>query len=1065
MAADFTVNAGTTDTTAKTVTGTDTGTVQSGGTLSTAGTAISWTGPSADPGVTINNFGTITSGNRGIDTSGANPPRNLTLNNAAGATFTTTDDTFRLNTPIGTGTVTVNNAGLLVSTGGQVFDFVSNTSATGTVRINNDATGIIRAMGSDAIRPGVGSIIITNSGLIEANNSNHRAITLEAPTTLANVLLFQVFNNAGGTIQSRNDAIRITAPANFLTTTGDFLIDNSGTILSTVSGQAIDFDDIAGAGSIAIINRATGVIQSTAADAVRPGANATVTNYGLIFAGGVVGSGDGSDAVDLQAHSGTVINKAGGTISGFRHGITVGATGTLAVTNEAGGVILGRNGSGVGSDNLGMNAATIVNYGRITGAYAGVGNGDGDGVDIDGSATITNYGIIEGTGAGGFDSRNRSNNSEGLSIGGGTIMNYGTISGATAAIVVNNDSNLDNSRSGVAATSLTNYAGGTITGLNGYAIRFENKTGTAADNDTIVNYGTITGNGSIPDPNAIILLGDGVTPDPGSVGTLNGVTYTGTGSARFIRGDGSAIQTGEGNDSLTNYGTIIGNTGRAINMEGGADTVNIMPGSKIVGLVDGGAGTDTLGYNKVGLGADKMAALRAGETVNIGGTLYRSFEFFTGISSSFADAAGSSAASGLAQLFDNLPNTQPQSLAAQTLIDQVASSDNVAAALTQLTPVAFLSFGTIAIEGAFESTRFIDQRLSNVRLGNAQAFDVRGMNTVAALLNREGNDAPLAAQLNTWTGGMATAYAASPALGGHPAFAAFAKAPAANVYKAPAMDLAQDSPWGMFLYGNATFARQDATATTPQTKFDTAGLSFGIDRRVTPDVTLGLFGGYSRTRADLDTLGSTSRINTWLIGGYGSWSRQDWFVNGAVVFGRNSYDNNRVALGTSNTSAPKGDQLAVQGSVGKDLFYGRWTITPQLGLQYTTVGVDRFTETGPVALNVASFRTESLRSTVGARFRYNVIMDRVAFTPELRASWQHEFLDKDRDIRASFLDSSLPGTFTTTAAGSGANFGTVGAGVSANVAERTQLSFGYDFKFGGHDFTAHTLSGRLRHEF
>ncbi len=132
--------------------------------------------------------------------------------------------------------------------------------------------------------------------------------------------------------------------------------------------------------------------------------------------------------------------------------------------------------------------------------------------------------------------------------------------------------------------------------------------------------------------------------DPNSVGTLNGVTYTGTGSARFIRGDGSAIQMGEGNDVLTNYGTIIGNTGRAVNMEGGNDTVNIMKGSRIVGLVDGGVGTDTLNYNKAGLTDAKRAALQAGQTVNIGGTLYTSFEVITGTSSSFASFASAGSA-------------------------------------------------------------------------------------------------------------------------------------------------------------------------------------------------------------------------------------------------------------------------------------------------------------------------------------------------------------------------------------------------------------------------------------
>ena len=132
-AASFDVSSGATDTNAKTVTGTDTGTVETGGTLNVSGTAITFTGPAA--GVVITTSGTISSGNRGIDTSGANPPRSLTLNNFSGALISTVDDAFRLNTAIGNGTVVINNSGTIVSNTGQVFDFASNSSATGTVQI------------------------------------------------------------------------------------------------------------------------------------------------------------------------------------------------------------------------------------------------------------------------------------------------------------------------------------------------------------------------------------------------------------------------------------------------------------------------------------------------------------------------------------------------------------------------------------------------------------------------------------------------------------------------------------------------------------------------------------------------------------------------------------------------------------------------------------------------------------------------------------------------------------------------------------------------------------------
>jgi outer membrane autotransporter protein len=188
-------------------------------------------------------------------------------------------------------------------------------------------------------------------------------------------------------------------------------------------------------------------------------------------------------------------------------------------------------------------------------------------------------------------------------------------------------------------------------------------------------------------------------------------------------------------------------------------------------------------------------------------------------------------------------------------------------------------------------------------------------------------------------------------------------------------------------------------------------------------------------------------------------------VDGAFVYGHNKYDNNRIALGTSNTSSPSGDQFAVQGSVGIDPHFNRWIVTPEVGAQYTTVRVDSFSEVGAAALNVGADHADSFRTSLGGRFRYEWLTSWGLMLPEFRASWQHEFLDKERDITASFVDQALPGTFSTTAAGSGTDFGIVGAGLTANVADRTQVSIGYDYKFGGQDFEAHQISGRLRHVF
>jgi len=133
LAANFTVSTIPPDpnsTTAKTVTNNDTGTVQSGAALTVTGTAITWTGGSASPGVTIGNSGTITGTTRAIDTSGAFTTGTISLINRAGASITGTgNDAFRINTNITNGTVSVNNSGTILSNGGQTLDFAAITSA------------------------------------------------------------------------------------------------------------------------------------------------------------------------------------------------------------------------------------------------------------------------------------------------------------------------------------------------------------------------------------------------------------------------------------------------------------------------------------------------------------------------------------------------------------------------------------------------------------------------------------------------------------------------------------------------------------------------------------------------------------------------------------------------------------------------------------------------------------------------------------------------------------------------------------------------------------------------
>jgi hypothetical protein len=417
--------------------------------------------------------------------------------------------------------------------------FTINTATTTPQTLGDDDTGTVTA---------AGSITLTGSD-VNVTISGSNATLINSGTILqsgsgraveADGTGITITNNLGGLIEtSAADAIR----AGSINPATSISLNNMGTIESA-DGQAVDWDDIM-TGSNSVTN--SGLIKAIGSDAIRLGVNGTLINTGTIRA--VPVDGDGSDGLQLK-NSGAVITNSG-VISG-RHGITGGDTVyTVSITNNAGGLITAVNGSGINIDGLvTTSSATVFNDGIIRGVYDGVSSsGDGDGLDVDGIVYLTNTGTIQG-----LDAFGTGNNSEGIAAGGGDIINQvgAEISGQmiTGTDGVGNGILIDDGDggSGVAVTTITNA--GLIRGYTGFGIKL-----TGSFNDGITNQTT---------------------------GTIRG-------------GQGAAVQTGAGDDLVINRGSIVGDGGSAVALEEGDDTLFVQGGTaSINGDIDGGTGTNTL---------------------------------------------------------------------------------------------------------------------------------------------------------------------------------------------------------------------------------------------------------------------------------------------------------------------------------------------------------------------------------------------------------------------------------------------------------------------------------------
>ena len=253
----------------------------------------------------------------------------------------------------------------------------------------------------------------------------------------------------------------------------------------------------------------------------------------------------------------------------------------------------------------------------------------------------------------------------------------------------------------------------------------------------------------------------------------------------------------------------------------------------------------------------------------------------------------------------------------------------------------------------------------------------------------------------------------------------------------------------MMLTGGVKQAHYKGRTDRPEAGSDSRSLRFAIDVTPVRGLIVGATLGIDGIDARLDPA-QRPRVTlfTSSIGPYASFNNGRFYVDATVAYTLSEYKLRRqvgwVGFSDRMVAPVDGDGWAASGEAGAMLRAGPVRLQPLAGLHYRHADVSGFTENGgPAALQVAPFRTQSLRGALGARLSATTSAGRWTLRPAIEAQWQRELRSRpDSRIEARFATRDLS-IFTLRPTRLARDAGLVNAGVSATWNNRTTVRLGY----------------------
>ena len=218
-----------------------------------------------------------------------------------------------------------------------------------------------------------------------------------------------------------------------------------------------------------------------------------------------------------------------------------------------------------------------------------------------------------------------------------------------------------------------------------------------------------------------------------------------------------------------------------------------------------------------------------------------------------------------------------------------------------------------------------------------------------------------------------------------------------------------DQPEGLAAYivGDSYSRTIDGSRGNQPFDSDSVGVTVGLEYGFGSGV-IGVAGNYSKPKSNFDTGAADVKSRSTQLGVYAGFGVGGAFAQGYLGYGWDRHDIDRRGVVENMSASPDGNHWVAGAKGGYLMGVGAVRVGPVIGVDYTRVRVDGYTEDGDSALtlNVGSARYNSLRGNVGAEIRGDFAGGGIQLRPYAALVAEKELSGGGRDV--SFAQTSAP---------------------------------------------------------